>query len=379
MNAYVYQAAQIYDGSRSGFSFEEAAFSGVMGAALAGTGGAAVASFGATGQAGVLALGAGAGVHSLKKGGKSFADGNYATGAVELGAAALSLVAVGSSVKVGPGGPRLNGQEALATGSASIVLSRTAAVTSSGLGGTDLISMMSKAKNEGGGGGTGCFVAGTPVASSRCLVSIDSLEIGDRVQTYQEGQKTLSSSRLYVASLSLESGVKSVRVLGTREYLLRKGLFRVDASVLVQLPEVGIEGLARVVSLDIVEVPEGPGRVVMTTLTSASNDVYEMGFGEEVAPLRVTGSHPLYSLDRDDWVRELQVGERLQTAAGAVSVEALEKVRGTFRVYNLEVEGDHEFLVGDALVRAHNKAEMILDEPQLRLKRAIGWIQNREL
>ena len=57
-----------------------------------------------------------------------------------------------------------------------------------------------------------------------------------------------------------------------------------------------------------------------------------------------------------DWVRvrDLQIGERLQTAEGAVSVEALEKVRGLYRVYNLEVEGDHEFLVGDAQIRAHN-------------------------
>ena len=78
-----------------------------------------------------------------------------------------------------------------------------------------------------------------------------------------------------------------------------------------------------------------------------NNDVYEVGFGDGVAPLRGTGSHPLYSLDRDDWVRvrDLQIGERLQTAEGAVSVEALEKVRGLHRVYNLEVEGDHEYLV----------------------------------
>ena len=75
-----------------------------------------------------------------------------------------------------------------------------------------------------------------------------------------------------------------------------------------------------------------------------------------MAPLRGTGAHPLYSLDRADWVRvrDLRIGERLQTAEGAVSVEALEKVRGLHRVYNLEVEGDHEYLVGEAGVRAHN-------------------------
>ena len=53
-------------------------------------------------------------------------------------------------------------------------------------------------------------------------------------------------------------------------------------------------------------------------------------------------------------VRDLQVGERLQTAEGAVGVEALEKVRGEYRVFNLEVERAHEYLVGEAGVRAHN-------------------------
>ena len=33
-------------------------------------------------------------------------------------------------------------------------------------------------------------------------------------------------------------------------------------------------------------------------------------------------------------------------AVGAVTVAALEKIRGVYRVYNLEVEGDHEYLVG---------------------------------
>ena len=89
-------------------------------------------------------------------------------------------------------------------------------------------------------------------------------------------------------------------------------------------------------------------------LDSLNNDVYEVGFVGG-AVLRGTGGHPLWSLDRDDWVsvRDLQVGERLQTAEGAVSVEALEKVRGLHRVYNLE---DHEYLVGEAGVRAHNQS-----------------------
>ena len=117
--------------------------------------------------------------------------------------------------------------------------------------------------------------------------------------------------------------------------------------VYLKLKELGFEGWLRVVGIqDAPEISSGPGRVVLSTFTRLNNDVYEVGFVGG-AVLRGTGGHPLWSLDRDDWVsvRDLQVGERLQTAEGAVSVEALEKVRGLHRVYNLEVEGDHEYLV----------------------------------
>ena len=103
--------------------------------------------------------------------------------------------------------------------------------------------------------------------------------------------------------------------------------------------------------------PQGFQRLaVHETPELSNNDVYELSFVEGAESLRGTRGHPLYSLDRDDWVRmrDLQLGERLQTAEGAVTVEALEKVRGIHRVYNLEVEGGHEYLVGEAGLRAHN-------------------------
>lgn len=72
-----------------------------------------------------------------------------------------------------------------------------------------------------------------------------------------------------------------------------------------------------------------------------NNDAYELSFVEGAEGLRGTGAHPLYSLDRNDWVRirDLQVSERLQTAEGAVTVEAVEKVRGTHRVYSFACTG----------------------------------------
>ena len=118
----------------------------------------------------------------------------------------------------------------------------------------------------------------------------------------------------------------------------------------------GIRGQASILEIRPTNVKRGLGCIVLAKVSSLSNDVYEVGFGEGVAPLRGTGLHPLYSLDRDDWVqvRDLRIGERLQTAEGGISIVSLEKVRGLHRVFNLEVEGDHEFLVGDAQIRAHN-------------------------
>ncbi len=78
-----------------------------------------------------------------------------------------------------------------------------------------------------------------------------------------------------------------------------------------------------------------------------------MGVEEKLRP---TGAHPLYSLDRDAWVpvRDLLVSERLQTADGAVRIAALERIGGEHRVYNIEVEAEHEYLVSKYGIRAHN-------------------------
>ena len=111
--------------------------------------------------------------------------------------------------------------------------------------------------------------------------------------------------------------------------------------------------------------PPGPGRIVLATVESHSDDVWRLELIDDayrtasklpISNLRVTGNHPLYSLDRRDWVeaRDLRPGERLQTAAAAVRVQALERERASVPVVNLSVEGDHEYFAGDAEVLSHN-------------------------
>jgi hypothetical protein len=50
----------------------------------------------------------------------------------------------------------------------------------------------------------------------------------------------------------------------------------------------------------------------------------------------------------------LRPGERLATAAGAAVVESVTVQPGERRVYNVHVEGDQRYLVGDVGVLAHN-------------------------
>ncbi len=151
--------------------------------------------------------------------------------------------------------------------------------------------------------------------------------------------------------------VLEMTILRPAEWALARGLRDPGDKIDLQNPEIGASSSFVALAIDPAEIPaSGPGQVILGTYRHVSGDVYGVSFVGGGEPLRGTGSHPLFSLDRDDWVRvrDLQVGERLQTAEGAVTVEALEKVRGVHRVYNLEVEGDHEYLVGEAEVRAHN-------------------------
>ena len=210
----------------------------------------------------------------------------------------------------------------------------------------------------------GCFVAGTLVsAGSGEQVAIENIRLGDRVETTSSHPRTRVPHSWMAAYLRLATDDGTGRVfhiglLRPKTWFAAQGVSAPGDELFLELGELGATGRAVIQRIDeSPHIGEGNGRLVLMTATHASNDVYELSFVEGGEPLRGTGGHPLYSLDRDDWVRvrDLQVGERLQTAEGAVSVEALEKVRGEHRVYNLEVEGDHEYLVGEAGVRAHNE------------------------
>jgi hypothetical protein len=77
--------------------------------------------------------------------------------------------------------------------------------------------------------------------------------------------------------------------------------------------------------------------------------------------IRVTGEHPFYVKD-ESWpkgfrwtrVKELQIGDDLMEKDGSLSpVKSLERVDEPINIYNLTVEGEHNYFAGGFLV--HNK------------------------
>lgn len=61
--------------------------------------------------------------------------------------------------------------------------------------------------------------------------------------------------------------------------------------------------------------------------------------------LEGTPIHPIWSVDRQDWLPlgELREGEQLQAAGGVAVVLSLTILRRSIPVYNIEVHGEHVY------------------------------------
>jgi hypothetical protein len=119
----------------------------------------------------------------------------------------------------------------------------------------------------------------------------------------------------------------------------------------------GIDGPADVLAIVPCPVIEaGRGRIITGTFTTARCAVLERRLSNNEV-LEPTPQHRFFSETRKDWVAagELRVGECLGTASGrAVTVESIGLKAGEHRVYNLQVEQEHQFFVGESGVLVHN-------------------------
>lgn len=124
------------------------------------------------------------------------------------------------------------------------------------------------------------------------------------------------------------------------------------------LPELELDGPADVLAVEpCPAVQPGRGRVITGTFATARCEALQIRLAGRDEVLEPTPPHRFYSETRQDWVaaKDLRPGERLRTASGEpATVESVGLKPGRHAVYNLEVESEHQFFVGQCGALVHN-------------------------
>jgi RHS repeat-associated protein len=216
------------------------------------------------------------------------------------------------------------------------------------------------------GGHCTCFTADTPIETAAGPRPIQSLHVGDRVLA--DGGDSMEASTevdpwtwrevrllLPIAENRDVLEIDTLRPISA----LERAHIEAGKWIYLDFEDLLVHGGAYVQSIGPVPpIREEAGHVVLSTYVHHGDDVLQIHFVGRSKVLEPTEIHRLFSTDRRDWVRagELRPGERLAAAGGDVTIESIESKRGVERVYNLEVEGKHTFLAGDAQVLSHNQS-----------------------
>ena len=130
-----------------------------------------------------------------------------------------------------------------------------------------------------------CIVAGTVVWTTRGLRRIETLRAGDVVLTYPDGPPlgvatrpaaAIDPSRFRLLTLALKKSPTqqiNIHLLRSLDWIEDYGA-HVGGSVFLDMPEMGAEGLAEVLSIEpCPEIEAGAGRIVTGTFAHTSGEV----------------------------------------------------------------------------------------------------------
>ena len=129
----------------------------------------------------------------------------------------------------------------------------------------------------------------------------------------------------------------------------------------MNIEELQVHGSALVTSMDdCPEIAGGEGSVV--TATFKTREVHSIVRAEIIGPdgeietTEGTPIHPIWSIDRNDWVPlgELTEGETLRASDGVATILSLALVTCSLPVYNIEVHGEHVYEIGVLGLLVHN-------------------------
>jgi RHS repeat-associated protein len=211
--------------------------------------------------------------------------------------------------------------------------------------------------------GSGCFVAGTPVATPHGEVPIEQLRLGDRVAS--DNPRCASDhvgADVRTISLEVENpqhpNGPSTEVEIARPLSWLRGQHFTNGAFWLALPEVG-QGWARVTKIGArPDEQQGPGCLVLMTVHHPATKILDFHFADGTA-FEVTPLHPLY-LEGRGWTvaGEIVPGSVLRSASGRSVVTTIEPGAPNRTVYNLEVSLDHVYRVGTGGVWAHNSCSV---------------------
>jgi RHS repeat-associated protein len=224
-----------------------------------------------------------------------------------------------------------------------------------------------------GGPGT-CFVAGTPVATSRGAIPIEKLRLGERVIADNAAcanehlPPDAVTIKLELENPAQPSDIIHVEFVRPREWLTQQGYH--DGQVRLEMPEQGLDGWARV--LEVGPPPpeqSGAGCLVVATTTHIADRILALKV-QGGTVLELTPPHRLY-VEGQGWTSASAVrpGQSLRTLKGPARLLSASPATGHRRVFNLEVDTEHSFRVGDAGVWAHNACtvdELFESVPEFR-------------
>jgi hypothetical protein len=211
-----------------------------------------------------------------------------------------------------------------------------------------------------------CFVAGTLVwLGTGKRIPIERVQVGDRVMTFRGATRTARELHNWQSwskiTLRVEidgQAVSEVVLLKPQEWMAEHRP-AVGKAIYLNMPEMGVQDAARVVSIEhCPSIPPGPGRVVTATFKHLGALVHQLWIKGEPRPIGVTGTHPFWSVDRQMWVEatQLWVSEQIETESGTTVVVARSALSGTAIVHNIEVEEDHCYRVGGLGLLVHNSS-----------------------
>ena len=157
-----------------------------------------------------------------------------------------------------------------------------------------------------------------------------------------------------------DGGTLSIEMLHSLSWMEARTAYT-GRKIELEYNALGIHGEGEVIGVSrCPRIPHRPSPshcLVTSKFTHDAGNVIDLQVQGLSSPLAVTDNHPFWAVDHDAFVpaSELTVGDRLLTADGQQpAVIGKQKRTSIEPVYNLEVDGEHVYFVGEDGILVHN-------------------------